>query len=319
MQAWAPTPATDLAIVGPTASGKTALAVGIAGRVPTTELVSVDSMAVYRGLDIGTEKPSDAYRWHMIDIADPGEDFSVAMFQAAATRAVAGIRARGHRPVFVGGTGLYHRAVLDGLELPGRYPAVAAQLESEASKPDGLARLYDRLASADPVAAARIEPGNHRRIVRALEVTLGSARRFSSFGPGLESYSPSPTSMAGLAVDRSEIDRRLAERLAAELDAGWIDEVAGLASRQAGLSRTARQAIGYDELLQYLDGKLTLEDAKAMIMKRLKAFARRQESWFRRDPRVVWFDAGADDLVDRVVSWWASAVADSPGGCETGA
>jgi tRNA dimethylallyltransferase len=311
-------PRADLAIVGATATGKTALALDIACRVSRTELVSVDSMAVYRGLDIGTEKPAERANWHLIDIADPSEDFSVAAFQAAARKALAGIRSRGNTPIFVGGTGLYHRAVLDGLELPGRYPDVAALLEVEAATPEGLAGLYARLAEDDPVAAGRIEPGNRRRIVRALEVTIGSGRGFSTFGPGLESYAAAGPRLAGLALDRAELDRRLVQRLDDELASGWLDEVARLATRQPALSRTARQAIGYSELLAHVGGELSLEGAKAMIVRRLKSFARRQESWFRRDPRVVWFDARLGDLAERVTEWWLGDMADSPPRRETG-
>ncbi|MGH9169300.1 MAG: tRNA (adenosine(37)-N6)-dimethylallyltransferase MiaA [Acidimicrobiales bacterium] len=310
-------PTVDLAIVGPTASGKTALALAMADRVERAELVSVDSMAVYRGLDIGTETPHTTGNWHLVDIVDPGEDFSVARFQAAAAGVLSAIAKRGHLAVLVGGTGLYHRAVLDGLELPGRYPEVRAELEAEAATGGGVARLYERLAVADPQAASRIEPDNSRRVVRALEVVLGSGRRFSGFGKGLTDYPQNAARLAGLALDRGELDRRLGARLDAQLAAGWVDEVAGLA-RRGGLSRTARQAIGYDELLRHVAGSLSLEEAKASILRRLKSFARRQESWFRRDPRVVWFDATAAGLADAVLAWWSSPVAEVPAERETG-
>ena len=180
-------------IVGPTGTGKTALALDLARLAPERyELVSVDAMAVYRDLDIGTAKPTPAERaaapWHLIDIVDPSEEFSVAAFQAEARRVLSGIDARGHLALLVGGTGLYHRAVVDGLEIPGRFPREAAELEQLADRPGGLAELFGRLSELDPVAASRVEPGNRRRIVRALEVTLGSGRPFSSFGPGLLSY-----------------------------------------------------------------------------------------------------------------------------------
>lgn len=287
-------------------------------RVKGVEPVSVDAMAVYRGLDVGTETPRDcSERWHLVDIADPATAFSVADFQSAARAALAGIHARGHLALLVGGTGLYHRAVVDGLCLPGRFPDTAAALEAELAAGDGaLAALYERLVRLDPLAASRIEPGNARRIVRALEVTVGSGRPFSSFGPGLASYAPSAVAMAGLVLDRRELDRRLELRLERQLEAGFLDEVAALAVRPGGLSRTARQAIGYRELLAVVEDGAALEDAKTAIVRRLKAFARRQEAWFRRDPRVQWFRADDPALVDRVTDWWRLSIPASP--CETG-
>ncbi|MGH9279175.1 MAG: tRNA (adenosine(37)-N6)-dimethylallyltransferase MiaA, partial [Acidimicrobiales bacterium] len=187
--------------MGPTASGKSALALAVARRLGDLELVSVDSMQVYRGMDIGTAKPSLAeqaeIRHHLLDLADPADDYSVARFQAAASDALAAIESRGHRALLVGGTGLYLQAVVDGLTVPGTWPEVRAELEAEASTPAGVGVLYRRLEGADPPAAARIEPGNTRRIVRALEVTLGSGRPFSSFGPGLSSFPPTRFRMAG--------------------------------------------------------------------------------------------------------------------------
>ena len=217
-------------IVGPTGTGKTALALDLARLAPERyELVSVDAMAVYRDLDIGTAKPTPAERaaapWHLIDIVDPSEEFSVAAFQAEARRVLSGIDARGHLALLVGGTGLYHRAVVDGLEIPGRFPREAAELEQLADRPGGLAELFGRLSELDPVAASRVEPGNRRRIVRALEVTLGSGRPFSSFGPGLLSYRSTSSTVVGLELDRSELDRRLAERFEDQLARGFLDEV----------------------------------------------------------------------------------------------
>jgi len=274
-------------------------------RVASVELVSVDAMAVYRGLDIGTEKPVDpSVPWHLLDLVEPDEDFSVARFQSAARAVISAIHERRHVAVLVGGTGLYHRAVIDDLELPGRYPEAAAALATRAADPAGLAGLYEQLVELDEVAASRIEPGNARRIVRALEVTVGSGRPFSSFGPGLEKYPPATVRLAGLALDRAEIDRRLEARLEAELRAGFLAEVEALWRRPRGLSRTARQAIGYRELLDVVEGRTSLEQAKGDIVRRLKSFARRQEAWFRRDPRVTWFAAGGADLADRVVDYW---------------
>lgn len=250
-------------------------------------------MQVYRGMDIGTAKPTRAERaevpHHLIDLVDPWEEFTVAEFQRAFRAALAAIEARGHRALLVGGTGLYLRAVIDGLEIPGRFPAVRAALEAE---PDtGL--LHRRLAELDPVAAGRMERSNRRRVLRALEVTLGSGRPFSSYGPGLDTYPPSPYLLVGLRVPREELDERIAARYQHQLEAGLLEEVCRLAADPRGLSRTARQALGYKELLDHLEGRCTLEEALDAAVTRTRRFARRQERWFRRDPRVVWIDASS--------------------------
>jgi tRNA dimethylallyltransferase len=286
--------ARHLALVGPTASGKSAVALELARRLSDVELVSIDSMQVYRGMDVGTAKPTPAEQTevphHLIDLADPAEDFSVARFQAAAAEALAGIEARGHRALLVGGTGLYLQAVVDGLTLPGSWPGLRAELEAEAASPAGVGALYRRLADADPPAAARIEPANARRIVRALEVTWGSGRPFSSFGPGIAAFPPTPRfRLAGLWLPRPVVAARIEARYRAQVDAGFVDEVRGLAHRPAGLSRTAGQALGYRELLAHVAGRTTLDQALEEAIRRTRGFSRRQRMWFRRDPRIVWF------------------------------
>ena len=296
-------PPRALAIVGPTASGKTALACQLAAALGDVELVSVDAFAIYRHMDIGTAKPTAAERaaarWHLVDIADPNEEYSVARFQAAARDALAQIARAGHRPVLVGGTGLYHRAVIDDLALPGRYPEVAVALEEELARV-GPEALHARLSALDPDAARRILPTNARRIVRALEVTLGSGRPFSASGPGLHAYGPSRFVQLGLELDRAELDRRIEARFDAQLAGGFLGEVAALVAAPGGLSRTAGAALGYATLAAHLRGEITLAAARAEILRRTRSFARRQESWFRRDPRVLWVRAGAPDLVARV-------------------
>jgi tRNA dimethylallyltransferase len=294
--------------VGPTATGKTALALELARRAPDRyELVSVDAMAVYRFLDIGTAKPTPAERalasWHLLDIVDPSEQFSVAQFQGYARLALAGIESRGRVPLLVGGTGLYHRAVLDELTIPARFPDLVAELEGEADQPGGLQVLFRRLGELDPVAAERVEPGNRRRIVRALEVSVGTGRPFSSFGVGLTTYGPTSAHIVGLELDRPELARRLAERFDDQLARGLLEEVRALAARPAGLSRTARQAIGYRELLCHVEEGMPFEQARTEALRRLRELARRQEAWFRRDPRVVWFRADRDDLADAVAAF----------------
>ena len=291
-----PAPGRHVALVGPTASGKSALALELARRDPRLELVSVDAMQVYRGMDIGTAKPTPAEQaevpHHLLDLADPAADFSVACFQTAARVALADIEARGQRALLVGGTGLYLRAVVDDLVLPGRYPEVRAEVEAEADT----GALHRRLLALDPVAATRMEPSNRRRIVRALEVTLGAGRTFSSFGPGLAAYPPSPIAQVGLRVAPETLDARIAGRLRAMLGAGFLDEVRRLAARPAGLSRTARQALGYRELLAHLDGQLSFDEAVAETLLRTRRFARRQLRWFRRDPRIAWHDTAGNPL-----------------------
>jgi tRNA dimethylallyltransferase len=304
-----------VALVGPTASGKSALALALARRRPEAELVSVDSMAVYRGMDIGTTKPSPADRravpYHLVDLVDPNEEFSVRQFQDAARRVLSEIGERRHRALLVGGTGLYLRAVVDDLELPGRWPEIAAALALEADLPGGMDMLRTRLAELDPTAATRIEPGNRRRLVRALEVTLGSGRPFSSFGPGLEIYAPSPVVLVGIRFDPTVHDELIERRFHRLLDGGLLDEVRVLAARPAGLSRTARQALGYRELLAHVEDGVPLDEAVTEAVARTRAFARRQWAWFKRDPRIAWLDP-RDDLLAGLLQVWEADRPPSP-------
>jgi tRNA dimethylallyltransferase len=277
--------------VGPTASGKSSLAHALARDLGDVEILSVDSMQVYRGMDIGTAKPTAAERaeitYHLLDVVDPAETFTVGDFQQAARAVLGEIAARGHRVLLVGGTGLYLKAVVDGLELPGRFPVVREQLDAELATV-GAPVLHRRLEQLDPVAAARIEPSNGRRVVRALEVCCGSGRPFSSYGPGIDTYPDVDVDLVGLCRPRPELDRRITERYVGQLGAGFLGEVDALAARPGGLGATARQALGYRELLAHLDGQLSLEEAVEVAGRRTRRFARRQERWFRRDPRIRW-------------------------------
>jgi tRNA dimethylallyltransferase len=290
---------TAVALVGVTASGKSETALHLARRRDDCEIVSVDSMCVYRGMDIGTSKPDAEARaavpHHLLDLVDPDEDFTVTQFQQAARAALAGIERRGRHALLVGGTGLYLRAVVDDLAIPGRYPDVVAALEAELDDGRaGIADLHARLDDLDPVGAARMEPTNRRRIVRALEVTIGSGRPFSAFGPGLEAYPATGTIQIGLCVPPEEIDRRIEARLGRMVEAGLVEEVRVLASRPAGISRTARQALGYREVLAHVEKGAPLADSLDEAVRRTRQFARRQASWFRRDPRVTWAGSGAE-------------------------
>jgi tRNA dimethylallyltransferase len=297
-----------VALVGVTASGKSALALELAVRRGDCEIVSVDSMCVYRGMDIGTSKPDAAARravpHHLLDLVDPDEEFTLTEFQRAARGALAGIERRGNHALLVGGTGLYLRSVVDDLDIPGRYPEVAASLEAELDSGGAEpADLHARLAELDPVSAARIEPANRRRVVRALEVTLGAGRPFSEFGPGLGAYPASGVPQVGIAVGAEETDRRIANRFSAMVAAGLVEEVRALASRPGGISRTARQALGYREVLAHVEDGAPLDDCLEAAVRRTRQFARRQASWFRRDSRITWSaePAAASELLERAL------------------
>jgi tRNA dimethylallyltransferase len=288
-----------LALVGPTATGKSVLALAVAAELGDVEIVSVDSMQVYRGMDIGTAKPTPAERaavpHHLVDVADPGDDFSVGRFQQLAGEAIAGIEARGRRALLVGGTGLYYQAVVDGLTPPGRDAALAETLDARAESE--LPELFAELSRLDPVAAGRIEPGNRRRVVRALEVTLATGRPFSSFGPGMFA---GPRRLAvdtvGVWMPRPVTARRITDRVVAMERQGLVDEVRRLAAAPGGLSRTARQAIGYKEVYEHLEGMTTLDAALTRAADRTRALARRQRMWFRRDSRIRWLGTPENPL-----------------------
>jgi tRNA dimethylallyltransferase len=283
-------PSPPVALIGPTASGKSQVALALTRHVGAgSEIVSVDSMQVYRGMDLGTAKPTPAERaevpHHLIDLVDPSEEYTVACFARDAGRVLSRPSPGGLR-ILVGGTGLYLRAALGDLDVPGQFPNVRRKLEAD---PD-TAALFRRLSQLDPVAAGRMEPTNRRRIVRALEVTIGSGRPFSAFGPGLTSYPPTPVRLFGLRLSREALDLRIEQRYAAQMEAGFLDEVRRLNSRPGGWSRTAGQALGYRELLDHLDGHCSLDEALARAVIRTRQFARRQERWFRRDPRITWIE-----------------------------
>lgn len=283
-----------LALVGPTASGKSSLAIALARHLGDIEIVTVDSMQVYRGMDIGTAKPSAAEQseivHHLLDVCDPDDDYTVARFQRDSLAVLADIEERGKRAVLVGGTGLYLQAITDDLEIPARFPEVRFELETE---PD-TAALFARLEGLDPLAASRMEPTNRRRVVRALEVTLGSGRPFSSFGPGLEEYPAAPFPVLGLAMERNVLDQRIAQRYEQQIADGFLAEVQTLVARPAGLGRTARQALGYAELLDHIENGTPLADALETAVTRTRRFARRQQRWFGRDPRINWIETDGE-------------------------
>jgi tRNA dimethylallyltransferase len=301
-----------LALVGPTASGKTGAALRIAEALGA-EILSVDSMLVYRGMDVGTAKPTASERGrvlhHLVDLVEPSQPFSVAAFQAAARRAAEDVHRRGKTPLLVGGSGLYFRAVVDDLEFPGTEEGVRGALEGEATAlgPD---RMHRRLADLDPVAASKIEPGNVRRTVRALEVAAITGRTFSSFAAAWERYGPERVRAAGVRLGTQDLAARVDARVQEMLGAGWLREVEALVARGLGGWLTASQAIGYAELARHLAGELSLEDAVQQTVKRTRTLARRQMAWLRRDPRIRWFDVGirgAFEATDEIASYLEGA------------
>jgi tRNA dimethylallyltransferase len=264
----------------------------IARTNPDFEIVSVDAMCVYRGMDVGTAKPTtrerDEVAHHLVDIVEPCDDYTVSRFQTDCAQAVRAIEQRGKRALLVGGTGLYVRAALDGLSVPPQFPDVRAALEADADT----AALHARLVALDPNAAAKMEPTNRRRVVRALEVCIGSGRPFSSYGPGLDTYRPTTFRLIGLWPSRTGMAEAITRRFARMLDDGFVAEVERLA--QSPVSRTARQALGYRQLFEHVEGGRPLDECVAEAVSATVRFARRQRAWFRRDPRIAWVEPQVD-------------------------
>ncbi|WP_188196432.1 tRNA (adenosine(37)-N6)-dimethylallyltransferase MiaA [Nonomuraea sp. SYSU D8015] len=284
-----------IAVVGPTAAGKSDLAVEIALRLGG-ECVNADSMQLYRGMDIGTAKLTPAEMrgvpHHLLDIWDVTVTASVAEYQRLARKAIDAVEV----PVLVGGSGLYVRAALDDLEFPGTDPDIRARLEAELAE-RGPTPLYERLREQDPAAAAAILPSNGRRIVRALEVIEHSGRPFSATMPSYDAVYPSV--QIGLDVPRPELDERIALRVERMWQAGLVDEVRTLLGQGLAGGRTASRALGYAQVIRFLEGEWSEEEAIAETIRATRRFARRQESWFRRDPRVCWLPYDASDLLER--------------------
>jgi tRNA dimethylallyltransferase len=286
-----------VAVVGPTAAGKTALSLALAHALDG-EVVNADSMQLYRGMDIGTAKLPPAERegvpHHVLDIWEVTEPASVAEYQRLARAAVDDILARGRVPLLVGGSGLYVRAVLDELDFPGTDPALRARLEEQLAA-GGPAPLYERLRAVDPVAAARILPTNGRRIVRALEVIELTGGPFTAALPEPRPYYDAM--QIGVDLDMAVLDRRIAERVDRMWSAGLVAETRALADRGLRLGRTARYALGYQQVLRFLDGRCSESEAAADTVRATRRFVRRQRSWFSRDGRITWLDGTADSVV----------------------
>jgi tRNA dimethylallyltransferase len=290
-----------IAVVGPTAAGKSDLSLALAAELDG-EIVNADSMQLYQGMDIGTAKLTGPERagvpHHLLDIWPVTRTASVSEYQQLARTAIADIQQRGRTAILVGGSGLYVRAALDNLQFPGTDPDLRASLEAELAAV-GPARLHARLAAADPAAAAAILPSNGRRIVRALEVVSLTGRPFSATLPQYDYVLPAI--QIGLELSRPELDRRVTERVQRMWKLGLVDEVRRLAGAGLRDGTTASRALGYAQVLRFLDGDWAEAEAEARTVLATKRFVRRQESWFRRDPRISWLTGDDPDLGSRAL------------------
>jgi tRNA dimethylallyltransferase len=298
-----PRPRPVVALVGATASGKTGLSLDLAERLGG-EVVNTDAMQVYRGMDVGTAKLPEAERrgipHHLLDLFEVTEPATVALFQGWAREAIADIRDRDATPVLVGGSALYTRAILDRFEFPGTDDSLRRELEAELERV-GSHALHERLAGVDPEAAAQILPDNGRRVVRALEVVALTGRPFSASLPRLE-YADALTVQIGVDIDRPTLDERIARRVEEMFAGGFVEEVEALLARGLAEGRTASRAIGYREVTGYLAGDRSLAEAIEQTTVATRRFARRQDSWFRKDPRIVWVAHDDPDRVDKAVA-----------------
>jgi len=296
-----------IAVVGPTASGKSGLALDLALRLDG-EIVNADAMQLYRGMNIGTAKLPFEERagiaHHQLDVLDVQQEASVAAYQREARLDIAAISTRGHRPILVGGSGLYVRAVLDHLDIPPTDPMVRARLQDELAE-EGIEVMFARLVQADPVAAQTIQANNDRRIVRALEVIELTGRPFSASLPEREYELPTIT--IGLLIPRPELDLRIADRVHRMWSAGLLNEVRKLDASGLRDGRTAAKALGYSQALAHLDGLLTAGQAVEDTITSTRRFARRQESWFRPDPRIHWLAYDDPHLTTRALDVIGSA------------
>ncbi|WP_353945152.1 tRNA (adenosine(37)-N6)-dimethylallyltransferase MiaA [Streptomyces sp. HUAS MG91] len=297
MSSAAPAPRV-IAVVGPTAAGKSDLGVFLAKELGG-EVVNADSMQLYRGMDIGTAKLTPEERagvpHHLLDIWDVTEAASVAEYQRLARAEIDRLLAAGRWPILVGGSGLYVRGAVDKMEFPGTDPDVRARLEAELAE-HGSGALHARLAAADPEAATAILPSNGRRIVRALEVIEITGKPFTANLPGHDSVYD--TVQIGVDVERPELDERITTRVDRMWDAGLVDEVRTLEAQGLREGRTASRALGYQQVLAALAGECTEEEARTETVRATKRFARRQDSWFRRDPRVHWLSGAVADRTE---------------------
>ena len=276
--------------------------------VPNVHIIAADAMQVYRRMDIGTAKPTQDDQARVVhygvDIAEPSERYSVARFVEDVAAARKKISKAGASELIVGGTGLYVTALVDGLSMPGDYPKIRAQLEANRDTE----ALYEQLSELDPEAVKKIDPNNRRRMIRALEVCLGSGKTFSSFGEGIGAYPPVDTVQIGIKWQREALRERIALRVHKMIEAGLVDEVRGVLNEPKGISDTARQALGYKEIIEYLERRWTLEEAIDATILRTQQFAVRQERWYRRDPRIQWVEV-QNDPIEEVAPFVVAALA----------
>jgi tRNA dimethylallyltransferase len=292
-----------VAVVGPTASGKSDLAIELARRVGG-EVVNADSMQLYRGMDIGTAKVAEQDRrgvvHHLLDVLDVTETASVAQFQVAARNTITDCHVRGIVPILVGGSALYVRAVLDRFVFPGTDERLRSRLETELAL-RGPVALHDRLRAVDPLAASQILAGNARRVVRALEVIELTGKPYVASLPAYD-YVHAPVVQLGLDVPRAVLDARIEQRVQRMWAAGLVAEVRKLESAGLRQGRTASRALGYAQVLAHLSGRVSEEQAYANTVTRTRRFARKQDGWFRKDGRIHWLAFDADDLVGRALA-----------------
>lgn len=266
--------------------------------VPNVHIIAADAMQVYRRMDIGTAKPTEEDQrqvvHHCVDVAEPSERYSVARFAEDVAAARKKISKADASELIVGGTGLYVTALVDGLSMPGDYPKIRAQLEANRDTE----ALFQQLSELDPEAVKKIDPNNRRRMIRALEVCLGSGKTFSSFGEGIGAYPAVDTVQIGIKWQRDALRERIALRVHKMVEAGLVDEVRGVLNGPKGISDTARQALGYKEVIEHLERRWSLEEAIDATILRTQQFAVRQERWYRRDPRIQWVEVQNDPIAE---------------------
>jgi len=295
-----------IVICGPTATGKTSAAVELAERI-RGEIIAADSRTVYREMDIGTAKPTPALqarvRHYVIDVARPDEVMTVASYRRLALAAMEEIQARGKVPLLVGGTGLYIRAITDGLTIPEVPPDWSLRERLEKLERDAPGTLHARLLSVDPMAASRIHPKNIRRLIRALEVYEHTGRPISELQRTMKLAGP--TVLVGLTMDRSELNRRIDVRVDVQIDAGLVEEVRRLLDAGYARDLPALQGLGYKEIIAHIDGQVSLEEATKVLKRNTRGFAKRQLTWFRRDSRIRWLDVtdkSSEQVADAIQS-----------------
>jgi tRNA dimethylallyltransferase len=298
-------------ILGPTASGKTEISIKLA-RKHKGEIVSADSRLFYKGMDIGTAKPTRTERTivphHLIDVAEPDQTWSLALFQHEANLAIRQIHGRGHLPFLVGGTGQFIRAVVEGWRMPAVEPdPLLRKVLSRWADTIGAQAIHTKLEILDPVAAHSIDPTNTRRTIRALEVIFSTGKRFSDQKE--TGYKLYQTLLIGLACPRAELYQRIDDRIQKMIEAGLVDEVKTLLNQGYSPGLPTMTAIGYGEIVAYLQGEISLDEAVILMKRRTREFVRRQANWFKEDdPEIHWFQSGADpiEVISKLITEWVS-------------